>query len=60
MNYSTFSEATMGTVAPDAATFFDSTIHGNLTKITWVHAVNDFKKLNETLADGENFLISLA
>nr|APD15636.1 hypothetical protein [Cotesia chilonis] len=44
-------KATMGTVAPDAATFFDSTIHGNLTKITWVHAVNNFKKLNETLAD---------
>ncbi|XP_044593167.1 protein FAM151B isoform X3 [Cotesia glomerata] len=44
-------EATMGTIAPDAATFFDSTIHGNLTKITWVHAVNDFKKLNQTLDD---------
>ncbi|XP_008558649.1 protein FAM151A isoform X2 [Microplitis demolitor] len=41
----------MGIIAPDAGTFFNSTIKGNLTKVTWAHAVNDALKLNLTLAD---------
>ncbi|XP_057336649.1 protein FAM151B isoform X2 [Microplitis mediator] len=48
---------TMGTIAPDAGEFFNSTIKGNLTKITWAHAVNDNLKLNLTLADDSIMMV---
>lgn len=44
-------------ISPDLKEFFQSQISGNLTKITWAHAVNSQEKLNKTLENGKKKII---
>lgn len=44
-------------VAPDAKEFFAKSIGGNLTKITWAHAVNSRAKLAEALGNGKVMML---
>lgn len=48
---------TKADVAPDCKDFFAKSINGNLTKITWAHAVNSREKLYEALATGNYFFL---
>ncbi|XP_034950871.1 protein FAM151B [Chelonus insularis] len=47
----------MATVSPDTKEFFKDTIKGNLTKVTWAHAVNSKEFLNQTLRDASIMMV---
>ncbi|XP_015108950.1 protein FAM151B [Diachasma alloeum] len=49
--------ASMAALSPDPRDFFADKIKGNLTKITWAHAVNSKKELAAALADEKIMMI---
>ncbi|XP_043270804.1 protein FAM151B isoform X2 [Venturia canescens] len=49
--------ATKMSVAPDCKDFFADRIETNLTKVTWVHAVNSKEKLHEALATDKAMML---
>ncbi|XP_011314747.1 protein FAM151B [Fopius arisanus] len=48
---------TMAALSPDPRDFFADKIKGNITKITWAHAVNSKKELADALADDKIMMI---
>lgn len=47
----------MAALCPDPRDFYAAKIKGNLTKITWAHAVNSKKELADALADGKSMIV---